>query len=225
MKSKAIQLRKTGASLKTIERELGVARSTLSGWLKNIQLSDSHKARLLQNRNNALVVGRQKALLWHNVKKAERIDQSRKEALTTLSGIDFTDLTVVELALAILYLGEGSKKTLGTSLGSSDPLILKFFIAALQVAYQFDKSTMRAELHLRADQSIAEAKRYWSRELGLPLKNFTYAHIDKRTKGSKTYSTYNGVCHIRCGNTHIQRRLIFLSRLFCENIVKEYLGS
>lgn len=104
-------------------------------------------------------------------------------------------------------------------------MILKFFIAGLRTVYKIHKSKIRGELHLRADQDPDDLKRYWSQELDLPLENFKYVSIDKRTQGSKTYSTYKGVCDIRCGSSEIQRRLMFLSEFFCKKVAEDYLGS
>lgn len=225
LKEKATELRKTGLSIKKIEKRLGIPRSTLSGWLRNIELTETQKQKLHQDWKNALVAARKKAVIWHRAQKKKRIAHAKQEALKTLANINLNDPHVVELALAILYLGEGSKKSVGTSLGNSDPVVLRFFIAALQKVYQIDKSKIRAELYLRADQDSKAMREHWSQELALPLKNFTYVSIDKRTLGSKTYPAYKGVCLIRYGNSAIQRRLMFLSDFFCKEIAKDYLGS
>lgn len=224
-KEKAVELRKAGISIKKIEKELNIPRSTLSGWFKHVELSESQKKKLQQDWMNSLLAARKKAALWHKAQKEKRLAQAKKDSLKTLAKVDSTDPVVLELALALLYLGEGSKKKIGTSLGNSDPMILKFFISVLRTVYRVDISRIRCELHLRADQDIDTLKQYWSHELGLPLENFTYASLDKRTRGSKTYSTYKGVCDVRCGSPAIQRRLIFLSTFFCKKVIRDYLGS
>ncbi len=225
LKEKALEMRRSGLSIKTIESRFGIPRSTLSGWFKSITLSDDQQNKLRQDWMNSLSVARKKAVKWHNTQKKNRILLAKQEALKTLSQLDYTNPATVEIALAMLYLGEGSKKTSGTALGSSDPMILKFFIGALKTVYQADTSKIRAELYLRADQDINTTKQYWSKELGLSFENFTYANIDTRTHGSKTYPTYKGVCLLRCGRTDIQRRLMFLSEFFCKKMIEHSLGS
>jgi hypothetical protein len=44
--------------------------------------------------------------------------------------------------------------------------------------------------------------------------------FDSRTKGSKTYEYYKGVCVLRCGNAAIQRKLLFLAEEFCKKIIE-----
>lgn len=104
---------------------------------------------------------------------------------------------------------------------NSDPLILKFFIPVLSRVYNLDKRKFRYELHLRADQDPATLKQYWSKQLGTPISHFKYVSIDKRTKETKTYIEYKGVCLIRCSNVAIQRKSVYLSRKFCEKVINE----
>jgi hypothetical protein len=73
---------------------------------------------------------------------------------------------------------------------------------------------------LRADQNPEKMKRFWSKELGLPLNSFGYVALDKRTVGSKTYPHYKGVCYVRCGNAAIQRKLMYLSEIFYKKVIK-----
>lgn len=225
LKPNARKLRKKGFSIGKIEYRLGIPRSTLSGWLKNVDLSQEQKERLTQNWKNALVGARKKAVLWHNAQKEKRLKEAENHALKILDTIDITDRKILELALAILYMGEGTKKKVETSMGSSDPLILKFFLALLKTLYAFDLKKIKCQLNLRADQNPEKMKRFWSKELKVPLSNFGYVNLDKRTIGSKTYPHYKGVCHILCGNVAIQRRLVYLSEMFCQKTIEKYLGS
>jgi len=220
LKDQAIKLRKQGLSMNIIERRYGIARSTLSGWFRKVKLTRTQKKKLLQNSSIALIAARKKAVLWHNEQKRQRLEEAKLQALHTLENINTSDERLLELTLAILYLSEGSKTTDETSIGSSDPLMLKFFLSCLKKVYNFDTSKIKCELHLRADQNPESVKCFWSKELKLSLNNFKQITIDKRTLGSKTYPHYKGVCALRCGNVAIQRRLLYLARFFCEKIVK-----
>ncbi len=218
-KETARNLRKRGYSIGKIEHDLGIPRSTLSGWFKDIKLTRKQKITLIHNWKKGLIEARKKAILWHNNEKIKRLKQAEIEALKFLENINTEDEKIIELALAILYLGEGSKKNIETAMGSSDPLILKFFIFALRKLYDIPIEKIKCQLNLRADQDPDELKKYWAKELNLPESNFGYIALDKRTIGSKTYPNYKGVCQIRCGLSEIQRKLIYLSNRFCEKVV------
>lgn len=218
----ATRLRKMGFSLKRINKRLGVPLSTLSGWLRNVNLSERNKSKLRKDWEQALIRARAKATLWHNHQKEIRLKKAEEEALVTLSNLDIKDKNVLDLALAMLYLGEGFKGR-EVGMGNSDATIMKFFLAVLRKNYGVDIKNIICELHLRADQNGAVAKSFWSKELNIPIENFRRVYFDQRTKGSKTYSSYNGVCMIRLGHVAIQRKLIYLSNLYCERIVSKYL--
>jgi len=148
---------------------------------------------------------------WHHLQKENRLAEAKRAALHTLEKIRPTDMATQELALAVLYLAEGSKKNVETALGSSDPVTLRFFINSLHTLFKYDTKAIRCELHLRHDQDPDELKRYWSSELSIPISQFTQVNQDKRTIGTATYPHYKGVCNLRCGNVAIRRRLVFLA--------------
>lgn len=216
LKEEALELRRQGTSMTVIERQLGIPRSTLSGWFRKEPLNDKQRQKLWQNSRDGWAKARINAVKSHNAMKAKRLETARVNASAVMDDLDITP-AVLELALAMLYLGEGAKSNL-TSLGNSDPLILKFFITALERLYSIDPETLRCDLHLRADQDADELKRYWAAELGLPLGCFRYVAYDKRTAGKPTYESYKGVCVVACGNIAIQRKLVMLYNLFCKKV-------
>ena len=221
LKERAIKLRKQGKSVRDIEKLLRIPRSTLSGWFKNIVLDKKYQVKLHRNWVNSLKKARKEAVKWHNHQKAERLRTAEIQALEILSQLNLKDRSVLELALSLLYLGEGFKAKGGTGMGNSDPLILEFFIKSLEKCFNIDVKKIKCELHLRADQNPVLIKQYWSKELSIPLENFTSVSIDKRTIGSSTYPSYNGVCVLRCGNIAIQRRLVYLARSFCREVANQ----
>lgn len=218
VKTNAIAMRKRGASLRDVALHFGIQKSTLSYWFQNVELSDLHKARLQKRHEKALVTARIEAVKWHNAQKAARMREAEASAAKVTAKIDHTNDTVLELALAILYLGEGMKKSGITSLGNSDPHILRFFVESLRRLYAVPLEEMRCELHIRADQNPAKLIRHWSATLGIPSRNFGKTSIDKRTQGRPTYPGYKGVCIVRCGRVAIQRKLVYIANTFCDTI-------
>jgi len=218
LKPNAIEMRERGLSIREIERLLKIPRSTLSGWFKNIKLTEIQKERLNKNWLKALNTARKKAIIWHNLQKETRMLEAKNEASKILNNINHKDMVLLEIALAMLYLGEGSKKNL-TSLGNTNPLILKFFIKSIKVLYGIHKSEIKCNLHLRSDQNKQRMIEYWSKELNISKSSFS-ATKDKRKVKSKTYTNYNGVCVVRCGRVSLQRKLGFIGEGFCNRIVE-----
>src|SRR5258708_3207709 len=177
-KDVAITLRKKGLPIREVEKKLKIPRSTLSGWFKDIKLTKKQKEKNYKNWKKAIKNNRGKAILWHNLQKTNRIEKARLEANIVLNNIDIKNKHILELALSMLYLGEGSKDN-RTSMGNSNPLILNFFIKSLERLYNIDKSNLKCDLHLRMDQNQDKLKKFWSKELGIPLSNFSFTK-DKR---------------------------------------------
>ncbi len=224
LKERAVKMRKRGASVRDIEKHLGIPRSNLSYWFRGIVLSKHHAQLLRKRHEEALITARKEAVKWHNSQKARRLDAARMDALKTLAQINITQREIVELALAILYLGEGAKKNSFTAMGNSDPRILRFFVDSLSYLYNIPRSQFKCHLHLRADQNPQALARYWSAQLDIPIENFLKPLIDKRTLGTKTYPTYKGVCAVSCGRVAIQRKLMYIATTFCETFTKNMRG-
>lgn len=214
-KPEVIKLRRRGKSIRDIEKLLGIPRSTLSGWLRTISLTALQHARLKRRHEKALASARIEAIKWHNAQKEARIAKAAEAAAMVLGRIS-DNVDALELALAFLYLGEGSKTNSATSLGSSDPRIATFFVKCLQTIYGIPTANIRCYLHLRADQNSVQLEKYWANQLKLPRNSFGKASLDKRTVGRPTYSHYKGVCLISCGRVDIQRRLMYIANGFCE---------
>ena len=169
-----------------------------------------------KNKEEAWARARVNALKWHRNQKTLRLAEAESDAKQVIERLKLSN-DLLDLAFAMLYLGEGAKSGV-TSLASSDPMILRFVLVALERIYATPRTSVRCELHLRMDQSGDEMKKYWSEQLGVPLPQFRYVAHDKRSNGKETYKHYKGVCVVLCKNVAIQRKLISLYNLFCDKV-------
>tara|TARA_B100000686_G_scaffold332582_1_gene397498 strand:- start:126 stop:818 length:693 start_codon:yes stop_codon:yes gene_type:complete len=222
-KEKARELRKLGVSMTVIEREFGIPRSTLSGWFKDIPLTEAARTQLMKNRQDGWKKARQKAVLTHNAQKQARLEAAEQAASATIAQLSSTNATL-DLALAMLYLGEGAKNN-ATSIANSNPMVLRFVLAVLFNNYGLTSQDIRCDLHLRADQNGTALQHYWARELKLPIECFKYVAYDKRSRNKPTYEHYKGVCVITCNQIAIQRKLIAVYNQFCTKISDDILGA
>jgi hypothetical protein len=220
LKNRAVKLRKEGLSIRAIEEKLEIPRSTLSVWFKSVELTETQKVKLHRDWQNALTKARKEAVKWHNEEKRLRLQEAEQWAEEVFSRIDLNNELFLHLAFAMLYLGEGFKKTVETAMGNSDSLILRFFVSML-IFYGVNLKKIKCELHLRADQNVQAIKRYWSKELKIPLSNFTSVSVDKRTEGKPTYPHYKGVCIVKGSNVAIQRKIMYLSKKFCDRATEK----
>lgn len=223
LKETAIILRQSGQSIKTIHHNLGIPLSTLSGWLKDIEISDEHRDKLRQNKEDAWKRAHQKAADWHRTQKALRNLKAKQTAQDTLNHLEITDETL-DLALAILLFGSNPRKD-STPISSSNPKTLRFILTVFHHNYGIDLSTLRYDLSLRSDQDRDTLKEYWAKALAISPDQFKSINIDKRTAGKPTKDDYKGVCIISFSSVAIQRKLRYLYTLFCERIAGVNLGT
>ncbi|MDP3985662.1 MAG: hypothetical protein Q8P82_02760 [bacterium] len=108
------------------------------------------------------------------------------------------DKNIAKIALAMLYLGEGTKRSSGKiTFGNSDASIIKLFLKLLRRCYNIDEKKFRCTLQCRADQEVPTLEDFWSETTGIPRSQFYTAQIDPRTvnRPSKRVE-YKGVCRI-----------------------------
>ena len=88
LKEKAISLRKKGLSIKYVEKKLGINRSTLSGWFKNIELTKKQQLKLHEDWKNGLKNAQKLGGLWHKEQANNRRKIIREEVEKFVSKIN-----------------------------------------------------------------------------------------------------------------------------------------
>jgi predicted transcriptional regulator len=151
-KEKAIKLRKRGRSIRDIEKILGIPRSTLSGWLRDVKLSKKQKERLHKKWLAALVKARLKANEVNKTKRLERMKRFEENIKKFTSDI-LINKTLGEIIFAIFYLAEGTKGSGKVEIASANPEILTAFLKLFRYLYSPAESRLRCRLNLRYDQS------------------------------------------------------------------------
>lgn len=209
-KKKVIKLRQKGKTYKEIQKISGIniPKSTISYWCKNVVLPPTYKKRLKEiiciNNKRA----REKALevkKWQRNKRLEEIFNQNIHLQNTIKEKD-----VAKIALAMLYLGEGSKTRKGSIMfGNSNSLVISLFLQLLRRCYKIDEKKFRCTVQCRADQNPPDLEKYWSHITKIPLKQFYKTRIDPRTIGKPSKKAdYRGVCRIDYFSANILIELI-----------------
>ena len=105
---------------------------------------------------------------------------------------------VAKIALAMLYLSEGSKYQRGSLMfGNTDPFVISLYMHLIRHCYDINENKFRCTLQCRADQNIKKLEKFWSHITKIPLSQFYKARIDPRTIGKPSKKlNYKGVCRI-----------------------------
>lgn len=198
LRGQAVALRRQGKMYAEIERILRkrISKSTLSYWCKGVPLPGGYGRKLKLFNLANLERARQKAAVVNRVKRQQRIEALVKKNKHLADFLDNQD--AAKVALAILYLAEGSKTTSATVVfGNADPFVITLFLRLLRFCFVVDESKLRCTVQCRADQNIPELEHFWSKLTKIPPRQFYPAQIDPRTKGKPTRKKdYRGVCRI-----------------------------
>jgi hypothetical protein len=177
-REQARELRARGLSIKEIERQLNVARSSVSAWVRDVELEPAARARLVKRTR----IGPQVAA----VKKAERARRIRSwyqddgRALACIEGPAYA-------AGCMLYWAEGSKLRNDVQISNADPELVVHFVKFLRLYFDVARDRMRLQLHLFADHEAqqVEVESFWLTRLGLPRSSLTKTQLNKYSKYSQ----------------------------------------
>jgi transposase len=196
---RARELRAEGWSVKEIERSLGVSRSSVSLWVRDVALTESQR-RILELRSKAgpLIAAERKAAAARERRRAYQDDGRR--LVHELGGS--------YVAGCMLYWAEGDKSRNSVRISNADPDLLACFSTFLRNHFNVPAERMTLYCNLFADHlpRQQEIEQYWLDRLGLPLSSLRKSTVN-------TYSKYSlkkranklpyGTCKLAVHSTQI----------------------
>jgi hypothetical protein len=165
---RARELRAQGWTYGEIVAELGVARSSVSLWCRDVEVdAEEWQRRSTANRN---LGARPRRPHRQQVEKEAQIEQCRADAEAWLGDLSERDLFVAGIAL---YAGEGAKRDGAVKFANSDPRMISLFLAWLRTFFAIDESRLRVRVYLHQGLDLEAANRFWSELTGIPESQFT----------------------------------------------------
>lgn len=190
LKLKAIGLRKKGLSYNEIKKEVNVAKSTLSLWLKTIPLTPEQRKHLYTKSILILARGPQSQKERRIREIAKIVDAAEKEICLPLS------FETYRLIGAALYWAEGNK-TKRFEIANSDPNFILFMVKWLEKVFGIHPTRLKVNLNIYSQQNDQDLKQFWSQLTGIPFENFGKSFVKPPNKGYKKNNLYYGTIKIR----------------------------
>jgi hypothetical protein len=159
----ARELRAQAWTLQEIADHLGVAKSSVSLWVRDVEFNP--KPRRTDRRYGGKPPGPNK-LHQHKLAEIERLKQEGLERLADLTEQEF------RVAGIALYAGEGAKRDGEVTFANSDPRMILFFITWLRHFFHIDERKLRLRLYLHQGLDLDEANHFWSELTGIPVTQF-----------------------------------------------------
>lgn len=211
LKEKAISLRKAGLSYSEILKQIPVAKSTLSLWLRSVGLSNKQKQRLTEKKLASMRRG-------SIAKKNQRIQLSekiKKESRAEIKSVNKKELLLIGAAL---YWAEGSKEkehniSQGIIFSNSDPFMIKLFLKWLKEIVKIKINDISPEIyiHENSKNNIKKVIKYWSRIINISDTEFRHIYFKKNkisTKRKNIDRNYYGLLRIRVRkSTNLNRKI------------------
>ncbi|MDP2362297.1 MAG: helix-turn-helix domain-containing protein [Ignavibacteria bacterium] len=192
-KNKALKLRQKGKSIKEIAKELKIAKSTVSLWCRDIELTSEQ----IQKLHKQMKAGAYKGARIQYQRRLRKTKEFEKQGINEIGELSDRDFLLSGLGL---YWGEGAKKRRWVKVNNSDPEIIKFILEWFRriLKVKPDRFTLRVSINKIHKDRIEELEEYWSKITGIPRKQFGTTTLIK-VKNKKVYenfSTYYGTLTI-----------------------------
>lgn len=209
-KEKAVILRKAGKTYSEILKEIPVAKSTLSLWLRDVGLAKAQKQNITQKRLDAALRGalRRKT---DRIALTEKIKKEAAKEIGKLSG------KVFWLIGAALYWAEGNKQkehnvASGVKFCNSDPLMAKYYFNWLLRYCGVEKEDIQFEVYIHEGCDTAGAQNYWRKIIPIPISVPIPVRIKKGNSASYRKNkgkSYYGVVRMTVRrSTNLNRRIM-----------------
>lgn len=217
LKQKAIYLRtEKQLSYNAILKEVPVAKSTLSEWLKHYPLS---KEKILELRRTAWTNNQAKIELFRTTMREKRENRLKEVYTDYLKKFENTADEALFIAGLMLYLAEGSKKDYSRIvMTNTDPSIIKFFINWLNTFFGVPRKNLKAQLHLYENMDVEVEKVFWKNQLHFTDSQFFKNQIRKLTNASFSYqeSFRHGTCALYFGSVEKKMQLMMATKAFMD---------
>ena len=207
--------REDGLPINEIARRVGVSKSSVSLWVRDIELTGDQIAalRLMNPAYNRQLSGWTKVAERHRANRVAAQESGRALARRC---------EPLHLAGCMLYWGEGAKGPPNqVCFSNSDPEMVRLFVTSLKEYFEIRDSDIRISCHLFADhlQRQREIERYWLDVAGVPDESLRKSVVNLYSRSSKRKRVNklpNGTCQV------VLSRVLVLQSIL--GSIQEYAG-
>jgi hypothetical protein len=196
--ARARDLRAAGRTVPDIAAELGVSRSSVSLWVRDIPLPAPLRRRVGHRGPNAL-----------QRRKAAEIAAADEAGRSRIGDLSERDLLVAGTAL---YAGEGDKRDGGVAFANADPAMIRLFLRWLRTFFDIDESRLRIRVYLHEGLDLEAATRFWSGVTGIPASQFTRPYRAAADRTIRRQRHEHGCARVVYGCARTHRRVMGLVR-------------
>ncbi len=210
-RSEALDLRRTGMSIRAIKEKLGVSKGAVSLWCRDITLTPEQQQKLHTSASAARSRGRLIGARMNHEAKLRKMNKYARLGKITTSKLGGREILLIGAAI---YWGEGSKVGQLSFINSDKDMVLfmyRWFRVALGVTEQDFMPRIYINHSHKSRKKTIEA--YWSKLLNVPLEQFRNTVFIKREskKRHENHDEYFGLLSLRIRkSTDLKYRILGL---------------
>jgi predicted transcriptional regulator len=194
-RQKARELRIGGKSVPNIAKELGVAKSSVSMWVRDIQLTEEQRKNFGTNQGKHLLAFSQERKISSLKLRQKYQEDGRKRA---------AEHDLLHCMGCMLFWAEGTKDKNTITFTNSDVHMLRIFLRFLRECFHVTNNqiTVRINCFIKHEADWESVKLYWKNELGIDESMFR----KPTTKVTDVVENY-GVCALTVCNTELAQQI------------------
>jgi transcriptional regulator with XRE-family HTH domain len=199
-RQRARELRAEAWTLADIARELGVSKSSVSLWVRDVDFVPNPRRRGHWTKDNPHPL---------QVAKEHEIERCWRDGVATVGQMSDREFLLVGAAL---YAGEGFKTGASLGMANTDPAILSMFVSWLRRYFPIDEARLRVRLYLHEGLDLEAAEAFWSDLLSIPRRQFRTPYRAASDATRRHSKHVNGCPSVTYSSTSGFRRAMGLVR-------------
>jgi predicted transcriptional regulator len=201
LREEARRLRSQGYSVKAIENQLGVARSSVSLWVRDIVLTE---AQVITIRTSERYVKSKK----HGAEANAAKHRALRKAYQQMGRLKACEGSPLHHAGCMLYWAEGEKSKNTVNFVNSDLNMMLLFVRFLRDEMQVadDKISIRIHCHTTDVDEIERIESFWTELLQLSASALRRRYIKQKGESTRRILEY-GVCGVKVHSTELVQHI------------------
>ncbi len=196
---RARALRGDGCTMLEIANELGVSKSSVSLWTRDVEFVPRER------RSSA----RKRGPHPQHLARLAEIEALDDEGIARIGFLGDHAFLVAGTAL---YAGEGSKADGTVVFANSDPRMVRFHCAWLRRFFVIDESRLRVAVYLHQGLDLDAAQCFWSGVTGVPVQQFGKSYRAVPDPSIRRAKHEHGCAYVRYSCIHTHRAIMGLVR-------------
>jgi AcrR family transcriptional regulator len=194
----AREMRARSMTLQDIATELGVAKSSVSLWVRDVEFVPSPRRTGARRRPHPA----------HEA-KLRQIEECNAEGIDRIGTLSDDAFLAAGVAL---YAGEGSKTDGSVRFANTDATMVSFFCAWFRRFFEIDESRLRVRVYLHQGLDLDAAHSHWSAVTGVALEQFRAPYRAVPDPTIRRNKHEFGCVYVEYGCSRTHRRIMGLMR-------------